>query len=178
MSTQSTQTRIRALVILDRVTVACIFLVAGFAKIKPLAGMPWSIASINLSLAKFAMGVDGFQILPPWAVTIVAHFLPFFELLLGVWLLSGVMLKFSSSAATLTICVFMIAMFAVYIRGVQTKCDCGFGDEPVGPASLTRDGVFLLMCLALALSAFLSRKPWKAANPAALVRQRAGVAPV
>ena len=78
------------LLIVGRLVLAGIFLFAAYAKLKPQAAMPWSGASIRTSLSMFAMQVDSYQLLPPQLVSPVAHFLPPFELFLGLWLLSGI----------------------------------------------------------------------------------------
>ena len=72
----------------------------------------------------------------------------------------------------------MMAMSAVYIRGVQTNGNGGGGVEPVGPVSLTRDRAFLLTGLAPAVSSFLSKKPPEAATSEVPIRQRGPVTPV
>ena len=77
------------LLIVGRLALAGIFLFAAYAKLKPQAAMPWSGASIRTSLSMFAMQVDSYQLLPPQLVSPAAHFLPLFELFLGLWLLSG-----------------------------------------------------------------------------------------
>ena len=86
----------RVLLIIGRVLLASIFLIAGYAKVKPQLSMPLSVASVRTSLTLFAMQVDSYQMLPPWGVNAIAHVLPFFELFLGLWLLSGIGLRFSS----------------------------------------------------------------------------------
>jgi len=151
----------RILLIVGRIVLAAIFLAAGLSKLKPLAGMPWTAASVKTSLAMFAMGVDSYQILPPWAVSPLAHFLPFFEIVLAIWLLSGFALRVSSLLSTLAICVFIYAMFSAWRRGLTINCGCfGQGGAPIGPKDMMRDGLlFLPLSLAVFIgSIFASRK--------------------
>jgi len=151
----------RILLIVGRIVLAAIFLAAGVSKLKPLAGMPWTAASVKTSLAMFAMGVDSYQILPPWAVSPLAHFLPFFEIVLAIWLLSGFALRVSSLLSTLAICVFIYAMFSAWRRGLTINCGCfGQGGAPIGPKDMMRDGLlFLPLSLAVFIgSIFASRK--------------------
>ncbi len=151
----------RVLLIVGRIVLAGIFLAAAIGKLKPLAGMPWTIASVKTSLAMFAMGVDSFQILPAWAVSPLAHFLPFFEIVLGIWLLSGFALRVSSLLSTLAICVFIYAMFSAWHRGLSINCGCfGQGGAPIGLWDLTRDAVlFLPLSLAVFIgSVIVSRR--------------------
>lgn len=142
-----------------RLVLAAIFLVAAYAKMKPQAGMPWTFASVRTSLAMFAMGVDSYQMLPPWAVNAVAHFLPPFELFLGLWLLSGIALRISSIISTLALGGFIAAMFSAYERGLTISCGCFGPGEQIGPKTLIRDAfLFLPLALAVTTGAFWIRR--------------------
>jgi hypothetical protein len=98
--------------------------------------------------------------LPPLAVDIVGHILPFFELFLGLRLASGVGLRFSSVLSTLAFCAIMTAIAWAYHKGLKIKCGCGIGlDEEVGPGALIRDGLrFLPLGLAVTFGAFWIRR--------------------
>jgi len=100
----------KRLLVIGRVALGIVFIVAAYMKMKPQPAMAWSLASIKTSLSMFAMGVDSYQLLPPWAVSLVAHWLPPFELLLGLWLLTGVASRASSLIAALMISGFFVAM--------------------------------------------------------------------
>lgn len=149
----------RFLLLAGRVALAVIFVYAAYAKMKPQTGMPWSAASVDTSLSMFAMGVDSYQMLPPWAVSPFAHLLPPFELILGIWLLSGVGLRFSSLLSTLAVCAFVIAMVSAYRRGLTISCGCFGPGEQIGPKTFIRDGLlFLPLSLAVTVGAFLARR--------------------
>jgi len=152
----------RILLIVGRILLASIFLIAGYAKVRPQLSMPWSIASVRTSVTLFAMQVDSYQMLPLWGVNAVAHVLPFFELFLGLWLLSGIGLRFSSVLSIVSFCGFMAAIGWAYHKGLEINCGCGIGPaEQVGPGALIRDGLkFLPLALAVTIGAFLlHRKP-------------------
>jgi len=150
---------IRILLIVGRVALAAIFLYAAYAKLKPPAAMPWSIGSIRTSLAMFAMGVDSYQMLPPWAVSPAAQLLPPAELVLGLWLLSGIALRLSSLISTLLIGVFIIAMVSAYERGLTISCGCFGPGEQIGPKRLIQDGLFFLpLAVAVMIGAFWMRR--------------------
>ncbi|MGH9560762.1 MAG: MauE/DoxX family redox-associated membrane protein, partial [Terracidiphilus sp.] len=104
---------------IGRLALAAVFLVAAYAKLKPQVAMPWSITSIKTSLSMFAMQVDSYQLLPPSQVIRVAHVLPFFELFLGLWLLSGIALRFSSLVTTLALTGFFTLMVRTYALGLS-----------------------------------------------------------
>jgi len=150
----------RVLLLLGRVALGIVFIVAAYMKMKPQPAMVWSLASVETSLSMFAMGVDSYQILPPWAVSLVAHWLPPFELILGLWLLSGLALRASSVVAALMICGFFAAMISAYQRGLTISCGCFGPGEQIGPKRLIEEGLMLLpLALAVCIGAFLLAKP-------------------
>ena len=156
MSDESKRNFGRTLLLIGRIALAIIFLVAAYEKMKPQAAMAWSLGAIKVSLSMFAMGVDSYQMLPPWAVGIVAHFVPIFELVLGLWLLSGIALRFSSLLSTLAVMGFIAAMFSAYERGLTISCGCFGPGEQIGPFTLIRDALaFLPLSLAVMIGAFL-----------------------
>jgi uncharacterized membrane protein YphA (DoxX/SURF4 family) len=155
----------RILLIVGRLALAAIFLFAAFAKMKPQPGMPWTYGSVHTSLSMFAMGVDSYQMLPPWAVSPFAHFLPPFELVLGLWLLSGYRLRLSGLLSTALICAFIIAMYSAYKRGLTISCGCFGPGAQIGPTDLIRDGlIFLPLAVAVTVGAFLIRRKGNSAS--------------
>jgi uncharacterized membrane protein YphA (DoxX/SURF4 family) len=151
---------VRILLIFGGIVVGAIFLAAAYGKMKPLPGFAWSWASIRTSISFFAIQVESYQVLSPGAANTVAHLLPFIELSLGLWLVSGIGRRFSSLLASLAICGFMIAITSAYFRGLKIDCGCGIGPpEEVGPAALMRDGFrFLLPALLVTIGAFWIRR--------------------
>jgi uncharacterized membrane protein YphA (DoxX/SURF4 family) len=159
MSEPSQRSWPRILLLIGRLTLAAIFIFAAYAKMKPQGGLPWSPASVRTSLSMFAMGVDSYQMLPQWAVSPFAHWLPPVELLIGLWLLSGIALRFSSVVSTLLICVFFTAMTSAYERGLTISCGCFGPGEQIGPKRLIEEGLLLLpLALAITIGAFLIRR--------------------
>ena len=66
-----------------RLALGAVFLYAAWPKLT----QSWTL---------FAMDIDAYQVLPQWAVVLVARTLPWAELLLGLWLISGKWLRLSS----------------------------------------------------------------------------------
>jgi uncharacterized membrane protein YphA (DoxX/SURF4 family) len=126
----------------------------------------------------FAMQVDSYQLLPPQLVSPAAHFLPIFELFLGLWLLSGVWLRYSSLVTTLLLGAFFAMMVRTYRMGLEINCGCFGPGERLGPKTLLRDGSLLALALAVTIGAFLlRRKRSERSAPASAVSstpQRAG----
>src|SRR5215510_1540821 len=97
--------RVRAAKIILRILIAAIFLYSAYTKLKA-------------SYLVFALSVDAYQLLPEWAVLFVARTLPWFELLLGVLLLSGWLMRFASTAATLLLLAFFSILVYSYGKGM------------------------------------------------------------
>jgi uncharacterized membrane protein YphA (DoxX/SURF4 family) len=150
----------RTLLLIGRIALGAIFIVAAYGKLRPQLGMPWSIHSLKVSLSLFTMQVYSYQMLSSQAAHTLGHFLPFFELFLGLWLITGIALRYSSLLATLSFCGFMAAIASAYHRGLAINCGCGIGpEEQVGPGALARDGLkFLPLALAVTIGAFLIRR--------------------
>lgn len=148
----------RILLLVGRIALAAIFLAAAYAKLKPQGAMPWSVASVRTSLAMFAMQVDSYQLLPVSAVNFVAHALPPFEMFLGLWLLSGIALQYSSLITTLLLGGFFGVMVRTYALGLEVSCGCFGPGEQLGTKTLLRDGALLALSLAVCIGAFLIRR--------------------
>jgi uncharacterized membrane protein YphA (DoxX/SURF4 family) len=148
----------RIFLLLGRLALGAMFLFAAYAKLKPQAAMPWSVGSVRTSLSMFAMQVDSYQLLSPGAVSLSAHALPFVELAVGLWLLTGLWLRFSTSITTLLLAGFFALMVRTYSLGLEINCGCFGPGEQLGKKSLLRDGSLLAFSLAVTICAFLVRK--------------------
>ena len=128
-----------------RLAVGAIFVYAAYIKLT----MPW---------LTFAMSVDAYQILPDWGVFLVARLLPGFELGIGLLLVSGFGLRWSSATVSLVLAVFLTAMARAYMKNLSIDCGCfGTGDR-LGVSSLVRDSTILALSLFVTISAFLPAK--------------------
>jgi putative oxidoreductase len=122
----------RGFLILGRLALAGVFLWAAIAKLRD----PWML---------FAMQLDTMHVLPDAAVTFVARTLPWFELLLGALLVSGLKLRYVGSLATALLVAFFSVMLILYLRGFQGECGCFGPGEQLGPKTLARDGALVLL---------------------------------
>jgi uncharacterized membrane protein YphA (DoxX/SURF4 family) len=145
----------QSLLIMGRVFLACVFLFAAYGKMKPQAAMGWSGASIKTSLSMFAMQVDSYQLLPPQLVSPAAHFLPPFELFLGLWLLSGVLFRYSALMTSVLLGAFFAMMVRTYKMGLEINCGCFGPGERLGVGTLLRDGSLLALAIAVTVGAFV-----------------------
>ncbi|NLT66850.1 MAG: DoxX family membrane protein [Acidobacteria bacterium] len=123
-----------------RLVLAGIFIYSGYVKAQePL---------------QFAVAISGYQVVPEHLVFPVATYFPWFEIALGVLLLSGWKIRYSS-IATAGLLLFFIGLITVtYMRGIEADCGCfGFG-EPITAKTIFRDALFLIPAL------FLVFEPW------------------
>lgn len=103
----------------------------------------------------FAMEVDSYQLLPARGVNFVAHTLPPFELFLGIWLLSGIALRYSALITALLLAAFFGILIHAYAMGQEISCGCFGPGEQIGPKRLLIEGGFFALALAVTFGAFL-----------------------
>ena len=134
----------RHVILAGRLILGAVFVYAAYTKLKE----PWML---------FAFAVNSYQMLPDWAVTLVARGLPWFELGLGLVLLSGIKVRWTASMAATLLGFFFTLMLVTYIKNPGSNtihCGCfGFG-EKLGPLTLARDAGLLAMALAVAGGSF------------------------
>lgn len=156
----------RLLLLVGRLALAGIFLYAAYGKLRPVDAAPFSLASLKItssslsvSMMLFAMQVDSYQILPAWGVMAVSHGLPWLELGVGLWLLVGVGLRWSSLLSTVLVAGFFGVIVRSYFAGMKINCGCfGPGAEPLSGWTILRDGLFLALALGVTIGAFLDAR--------------------
>lgn len=97
--------------------------------------------------ADFALNVERYELLPLAAVNIVALVLPWVELLVGLFLLSGVRLQASAAVAAVLLVVFIGAIGSAMLRGLEINCGCSAQSETVGWGKIAEDLLYLLLAL-------------------------------
>lgn len=120
------------------------FLYAAWLKLRE----PWML---------FAMAVDAYQLLPQWAVILVARTLPWAELILGLLLIAGKWIRFTSAATLALLGGFLATMAFSYLKGMQIDCGCFGSGDPISPRTLARDGGLLAAALVLTIISFRRR---------------------
>lgn len=153
---------------LGRLVLGAIFIYAGYAKLYLPTMHPRPPIGVALSL--FAMQVDSYQILPPWAVNFVAHALPFAEIALGFLLIIGWQLRVSATLVSLVMLGFFGVVVRSYSLGLQINCGCFANPEPLTIKTVVRDGLLTALALLMAAFAYIEARkshPW---SPPASVR--------
>jgi uncharacterized membrane protein YphA (DoxX/SURF4 family) len=131
---------VRYFLVVLRVALAIVFLYAAYMKLRE----PWLM---------FAMSIDAYQILPEWAALTLGRILPWLELALGLLLATGFGLRYSAASASILLGVFFAVMVRAYVMGMKIDCACfGLGDV-IGPRTLVRDGVLLVLSVGLTILA-------------------------
>lgn len=130
----------RYFLIVLRVALGVVFLYAAYMKLRE----PWLM---------FAMSIDAYQILPEWAALTLGRILPWLELALGLLLATGFGLRYSAASASIMLAGFFAVMVRAYVMGMKIDCACfGLGDV-IGPRTLVRDGVLLVLSVGLTILA-------------------------
>ena len=143
----------KVLLVTGRVALGLVFLVAAYTKLHFNGG--WHFGDYQFF---FAMAIDSYNMLPLWAVELMARFLPIFEAVLGALLISGLGLRWVGSITSALLLVFIGAMTRALILHIQIKCGCFGNDEPLTIWTLLRDSTLLILSLAVTIGAFLIQK--------------------
>jgi uncharacterized membrane protein YphA (DoxX/SURF4 family) len=128
-----------------RVVLGGIFIYAGWVKLQD----PWQL---------FAAGVASYEVLPMWAVEVVARALPWFEVALGLLMISGFFFRTSSTLIAAMLAVFFTLIVRAYLQGKEINCGCFGGNEPISPLTMLRDGSMLVGAVFLCVMAYRSRR--------------------
>ena len=143
----------RTLLAVGRVALGAIFLVAAYAKLHFNGG--WHFGDYQFF---FAMAIDSYNMLPLWAVEIMARTLPILEALIGALLILGIGVRWVAAFTSALLLVFIGAMTRALILHIQIKCGCFGNDEPLTIWTLLRDSTLLVLSLAVTIGAFLVKK--------------------
>lgn len=114
----------RWLLLLGRLGIAAIFLYAGYEKIRE----PW---------LQFAISIDTFKVVPETWLQPIARYLPWFEVILGVWLLlPSAISKYGALVSTGMLTFFLGIGIRASVLGLTVDCGC-FGAGHSGAIDAT-----------------------------------------
>ena len=153
----------RLFILLGRLFLGGLFLYAGYAKLY-LPGMN-PHPPISVALALFATQIDSYQLLPPSAVNLLAHTLPFAEIALGILLILGFGLRVWASVASMILLGFFGVVVRSYAMGLQINCGCFGPGEALTIKTVIRDGLLVALSLLVTIFAFFEAHgphPWSA----------------
>ena len=120
---------------LSRIALAVVFVWSGWVKL--------------LEPLQFAVAITGYKIVPDQYAFRIAQYFPWFEIALGLIILIGFKIRWSSVAAAALMLFFIVLLSITLYRGIDTNCGCfGFGDK-ITWKTIARDGSFLIPALFL-----------------------------
>ena len=107
--------------------------------------------------AGFAVDVATYDMLPLWAVNVVAIVLPWCELVAGGCLLVGFRARAAALSCAVMMVVFMIALASALARGLDMSCGCfasssAAEEDPISYLTMLRDSAWLLCALYVTLA--------------------------
>ena len=114
-----------------------------------ILGVVFIVASIEKIAIPidFAASVQAYQMVPLFLVNIFALILPWMELICGLFILAGVLVRPSSVILSALLLIFILGIGTALIRDLNIDCGC-FGSvhyTPIGWQKLLEDtGLFLL----------------------------------
>src|SRR5271157_644877 len=146
----------RIVILLGRFILGFFFMYAGYAKLFFPTMLPHWPVGIGLSF--FAMQVDSYQLLAPWAVYFVSHTLPFAEIVLGLLLLVGWQVRIWASLVSLIMIGFFAVVVRAYVLHLDINCGCFAKAEPLDLTTVIRDGFLAALALAMTVFAFLEAR--------------------
>src|SRR5947209_7355142 len=143
---------VKAAVLILRIVLGVIFVYAAYSKLTE----SWRL---------FAAGIASYEVLPMWAVELLARTLPWFELIVGLLLIVGRWLRVSTFVTSALLMVFFGLMVRAYVKGMTIDCGCFGPGETISWKTLVRDGSMLAGSLFVTVMAFLgARGPLGAAR--------------
>jgi uncharacterized membrane protein YphA (DoxX/SURF4 family) len=164
----------RAIIWIGRLVLGGIFVYAGFSKLlMPNNAHLWPMFflrfSISTNLTTFAQQVESYKLISPEASQVVAHTLPFVEIVLGLLLLIGWRLRIWATAITAIMVGFLAVVTRAYLLHMDINCGCFGTPEKLTGMTIVRDGALVALALLMTIFAFLEARrphPWAAPEKA------------
>jgi uncharacterized membrane protein YphA (DoxX/SURF4 family) len=163
----------RAIIWIGRLVLGGIFVYAGFSKLLMPNTHLWPMFvlkfSISMNISVFAQQVESYKMISPEASQLVAHTLPFVEIVLGLLLLIGWRLRIWATAITVIMAAFLAVVTRAYLLHMDINCGCFGTPEKLTSMTVVRDGAFTALALLMTIFAFMEARephPWSAPEKA------------
>jgi len=133
------------IVVVARIIIGAIFLISGLAKIS--------------DPARFILTLREFRLFPEVIVPFTSIWLPWFELIIGLSVLVGLLHRTSALMLACLNAGFLAAILSVIVRGIEVDCGC-FGmladmlglPDMADMKAVVRNIVFIGLCLLISFS--------------------------
>jgi uncharacterized membrane protein YphA (DoxX/SURF4 family) len=163
----------RAIIWTGRLVLGGIFVYAGFSKLLMPNTHLWPMFvlkfSISMNISSFAQQVESYKMISPEASQVVAHTLPFIEIVLGLLVLIGWRLRIWATVVTAIMLGFLGVVTRAYLLHMDINCGCFGTPEKLTGMTVVRDGAFTVLALLMTIFAFGEARephPWSAPGKA------------
>jgi len=163
----------RAIIWIGRLVLGGIFVYAGFSKLLLPNTHLWPMFvlkfSLSMNISSFAQQIESYKMISPEASQVVAHTLPFVEIVLGLLLLIGWRLRIWATAITAIMVGFLTVVTRAYLLHMDINCGCFGTPEKLTGMTVLRDAAFLALALVMTVFAFIEARkphPWSAPEKA------------
>ena len=159
----------RAVIWIGRLLLGGIFVYAGYTKLVYPNHNLWPYFmlkfSVSTNLSTFAFQVESYKVLGAEGASLVAHTLPFVEIMLGLLLLIGWKFRIWAAMATAILAGFLTLVTRAYLLHMEINCGCFGTPEPLTGMTVLRDGALVALALLVTIFAFQEGRephPWAA----------------
>tara|TARA_B100000945_G_scaffold55476_1_gene40799 strand:- start:208 stop:663 length:456 start_codon:yes stop_codon:yes gene_type:complete len=120
-----------------------IYLIFSF---RVILGIIWIWASINKiqDPAAFARAINNYHVIPFGLENAIAIFLPWLELIIGIFLISGILVNGASFISSSLLFLFIILITQAILRGFNIDCGCGLKEGQLVGWNKIVENIFLL----------------------------------
>jgi uncharacterized membrane protein YphA (DoxX/SURF4 family) len=162
----------RIIIWIGRLVLGAIFVYAGFAKLLMPNTHLWPYFflkfSVSTNLTMFQQQVESYKMLSPEAARLLAHSLPFAEIVIGLMLLIAWRLRIWATLVTLIMVGFLGVVTRAYLLHMDINCGCFGTPEKLTGMTVVRDAAFSALAVLMTYFAFVEGRkphPWNAAAP-------------
>lgn len=162
----------RVIIWIGRLVLGAIFVYAGIAKLifpnTHLWPMFFLKFSVSTNLSMFQQQVESYKMLSPESAGLLAHTLPFVEIVVGLMLLLGWRLKIWATLVTLIMLGFLGVVTRAYLLHMDINCGCFGTPEKLTGMTIVRDASISALALLMTYFVFVESRqphPWTTASP-------------
>jgi hypothetical protein len=136
----------RLIALVLRILLGAVMMYAAYTKMRE----PWRI---------FAMDIEAYKVVTSmfW-IEVIARGLPWFEMILGIWLITGVSLRGSTTITAMLLLGFMGLMLWAQLHKLDINCGCFGSGDKISWLTQLRDGSLLVTALVLAVWSHISHR--------------------